>query len=62
MTNWQVGDTVRLKSGGPRMTVKKHWESDRNVVECHWFEENELRQGKFAPDELTEDDGTISIP
>ena len=40
MTQIQVGSVVRLKSGGPDMTVT-HLYDDKDdktpVVECHWF-------------------------
>ena len=39
-----VGDKVRLKSGGPSMTVEKIVGSE---VHCCWFENNELKRTKF---------------
>jgi uncharacterized protein YodC (DUF2158 family) len=35
MTDFKVGDVVRLKSGGPKMTIGASMKDDR--VECHWF-------------------------
>ncbi|MBF0169404.1 MAG: DUF2158 domain-containing protein [Alphaproteobacteria bacterium] len=47
-TSFSVGDTVRLKSGGPVMTIEK-MENDR--IFCVWFDsKNELqRNGFHAP-------------
>lgn len=35
MAQWKTGDTVRLKSGGPIMTVSHVKQNDE--VWCHWF-------------------------
>jgi uncharacterized protein YodC (DUF2158 family) len=35
MQSFQIGDVVRLKSGGPLMTVT--YLTDQNKVQCHWF-------------------------
>jgi uncharacterized protein YodC (DUF2158 family) len=44
--NWQPGDVVELKSGGPRMTVD-NVEADDAVV-CVWFEKSgEKKLGAF---------------
>lgn len=39
-----VGDKVRLKSGGPPMTVENIVAGE---VHCCWFEGNELKRAKF---------------
>lgn len=48
----QVGDLVRLKSGGPIMTVS--WVEDRySNVGCNWFNQHdELKSATFQNDEL----------
>lgn len=43
---FQLGDVVRLKSGGPAMTV--HGDSYGNVI-CVWFVGTERKSGEFAP-------------
>ena len=37
MTTFSTGDIVRLKSGGPKMTVL---ESGGEQVQCKWFDRN----------------------
>ena len=47
MTNLNVGDLVKLKSGGPLMTVRalttarfsSPQDSPKDHVECQWFDE-----------------------
>jgi uncharacterized protein YodC (DUF2158 family) len=43
-TEFQVGDVVRLKSGGPKMTVKKRMGIG---VDCEWFEGDRLADGAW---------------
>ncbi len=38
---WKLGDVVRLKSGGPKMTVEKKLSSTTGEVSCAWFNEKE---------------------
>lgn len=43
---FDVGDVVRLKSGGPRMTVVgRMWGSDQLL--CNWFEGVRSHAGSF---------------
>lgn len=46
----KTGTLVRLKSGGPVMTVKEV--SDDHWISCHWFTEGELNSGSFRQAEL----------
>jgi len=46
---FKTGDTVKLKSGGPNMTVKG---SEYNRIECQWFAGKKLEDGYFPPDSL----------
>ncbi|HEY6350346.1 MAG TPA: DUF2158 domain-containing protein [Candidatus Angelobacter sp.] len=49
MTQWKVGDIVKLKSGGPAMTVSELADSQ---VWCMWFEGTEQKQAIFPVDAL----------
>lgn len=46
----KVGDVVRLKSGGPAMTVGTI--TSLGSVEYHWFEGTEHKFGLFNPEVL----------
>lgn len=48
-TNLKSGDTVRLKSGGPLMTIQS-WTG--NFCNCSWFDGTELKFGRFHPDSV----------
>jgi uncharacterized protein YodC (DUF2158 family) len=65
MTNVQFkpGDTVRLKSGGPLMTVEK-FETDElgtPTVWVVWFEENKPMREHYGAASVTADDGVPHI-
>lgn len=48
--NIKLGDVVRLKSGGPMMTI---YEMTDNRISCKWFDEkHNLRYGTFQNEEL----------
>jgi uncharacterized protein YodC (DUF2158 family) len=52
---FQIGDTVRLKSGGPRMTVHhvgRDAASGAPSVTCKWFFGSDPKQADFHPDTL----------
>lgn len=53
MTNFIVGDVVRLKSGGPRMTI---YSIEGIGIICQWFitiKGNQvLSNGMFQPEQL----------
>jgi uncharacterized protein YodC (DUF2158 family) len=45
---FEAGDVVQLKSGGPKMTVELLTNEDGNViVHCSWFEKSTLHQKDF---------------
>jgi len=46
---FKTGETVRLISGGPIMTVK---ENNYDDIECQWFAGKKLLSGYFPPDSL----------
>ena len=47
-----VGTKVRLKSGGPYMTVRQQMAN--NQVLCDWFSKEVLNNGTFHQDQLFE--------
>jgi uncharacterized protein YodC (DUF2158 family) len=51
---YKVGDVVKLKSGGPDMTVKRIIPSSNqgDVYECQWFAGKGLQHGIFPPESL----------
>jgi uncharacterized protein YodC (DUF2158 family) len=50
---WKVGDVVRLKSGGPAMTVAGLGPYSRAGILCTWFDEkNKKSEELFLPDTL----------
>lgn len=56
MTKFKTGDVVRLKSGGPDMTVRSYSddivEEHKQVVECQWFNGKKAEIGGFHEDML----------
>jgi uncharacterized protein YodC (DUF2158 family) len=59
-SEFQVGDTVRLKSGGPLMTVEAIQYDEDDAILCVWFAENEKKSDEFIPETLVKDDGLPS--
>ena len=51
--NLEVGDVVRLKSGGPRMTIQEFpinegtGRPEEGIVTCVWFKEFEVLRDNF---------------
>lgn len=49
--NLKPGDVVRLKSGGPEMTIEDigeySWGSERQQAMCKWFEGTKLHTDTF---------------
>jgi uncharacterized protein YodC (DUF2158 family) len=59
MVEFKVGDTVRLNSGGPLMTVDiavQRTDGGQNVY-CIWFEGSLQKKGHFNSLLLKADDG-----
>jgi uncharacterized protein YodC (DUF2158 family) len=49
---FKVGQIVRLKSGGPEMTVKKQEAFLDGDYRCQWFAGRKLEFGDFPHDSL----------
>lgn len=62
MAEFKIGDTVKLKSGGPLMTINAI--SD-NEISCQWFLDKKLNEAKFVPEVLISDNpisfGAINV-
>ena len=56
MTSFNIGDVVRLKSGGPRMTVQDIGDYSAKGLKvgiyCVWFEGTKKLSSAFHPDTL----------
>jgi uncharacterized protein YodC (DUF2158 family) len=57
--DFKVGDIVKLKSGGPKMTIEKFGTVNSNNadgIHCVWFDnvqgDEQLKSGKFIPETL----------
>lgn len=48
---FEVGDIVRLKSGGPDMTVQRY-DVGYEYYRCQWFAGKKLESGDFKPASL----------
>lgn len=46
----KAGDQVKLKSGGPTMTVKNigNYSYEKNVAMCAWFDGSKLKEDTFV--------------
>ncbi|EKN3948530.1 YodC family protein [Yersinia enterocolitica] len=58
MSKYKVGDKVKLRSGGPVMTVHQisvvHPAIYRGNHRCQWFAGKKLEEGYFPDDSLEE--------
>ena len=48
---FNIGDVVVLKSGGPKMTVE-HVDRNTQLLLCGWFDDKMKKQDSFPPDAL----------
>ncbi len=58
------GDIVRLKSGGPLMTVGKTAKM-LSDLRCFWFDKTEMKSAEFPPEVLEKSEklpGSRTIP
>ncbi len=51
MEELKVGDTVELKSGGPKMTISQMGEPRQGWF-CIWFDGKERKEGTFTAETL----------
>ena len=51
MSNFEIGDIVYLKSGGPDMTVNGFEKFSNSLVEVVWFTDNKIHK-EFLPEEV----------
>jgi uncharacterized protein YodC (DUF2158 family) len=60
---FKIGDTVRLKSGGPLMTVTAVEKDDTKgqTVWTSWFANNKVDKGRYPASSLDADDGSIKF-
>ncbi len=52
---YKIGQIVRLKSGGPEMTVQDESSSNdktKTWYSCQWFAGKKLESGNFPPESL----------
>ncbi|MCQ4277353.1 YodC family protein [Stutzerimonas degradans] len=49
---FNVGDIVKLKSGGPDMTVQQVFDNESKTHACQWFAGKKLEVGRFPFDSL----------
>lgn len=52
LKKFNPGDIVRLKSGGPDMTVSSYNSKDEGVG-CMWFNDGDVKVRFFSPEVLT---------
>lgn len=50
--SYKVGDTVQLKSGGPKMTVTREQGELNKSVGCVWFAGAKREFADFPPDAI----------
>jgi len=52
MNELKVGMIVKLKSGGPKMTIVRIDTSIKSSIVCEWFSGSKCEAGAFAPESL----------
>ena len=49
MADFKTGDVVKLKSGGPPMTVSGLPAGNSSVLPCSWFDGADVKHSTFMP-------------
>ena len=64
MNDFEIGDIVRLKSGGPSMTVKSTGAGSGSLVDCEWFSvsDQKIHQHNFRPEALEQCEASKGHP
>jgi len=57
-TEYNIGNTVRLQSGSPLMTIK---EINNNILTCRWFDNSKLFSETFNESEIYLDNNKQKI-
>ncbi len=62
MSEFKVGNVVRLKSGGPKMTIEQYPCYDMGIeytdkVKCVWFDRNKIFSNIFPIETIELDEG-----
>jgi uncharacterized protein YodC (DUF2158 family) len=62
MAQWKQGDVVRLKSGGPKLTVVAESGMEPGHMICVWFDGSKKLEDVFATHtlELADDSGAMT--
>lgn len=58
----EIGECVRLRSGGPDMTVSRYLPENKDVVVCTWFDGRKLKEQPFAVATLRRVAGGTVVP
>lgn len=54
-SGYSVGDVVKLRSGGPEMTISSVPDSEyRDYYHCQWFAGKKLESGNFQEEQLVQ--------
>ena len=52
MNEFKVGDIIRLKSGGEKMTIKHIGFPHEDQIQCQWFDNKSTKLECFYPEML----------
>ena len=52
MEQFNIGDTVRMKAGGPKMTVIYVGDDPTDMMQCRWYDGKKFQTELFPPDSL----------